>query len=100
MNGAPAAADTTADAAADAAPATPPAARKRGGGLSSMLLADLRSMASGLGVSGAGSMKKAELVAAIKEAQSGSAKASPDTPTREGSRQDRPSQDAPAQAAP
>lgn len=36
-----------------------------------MLLADLKSMAGGLGVSGAGSMKKAQLVEAIKSAQAG-----------------------------
>ena len=36
-----------------------------------MLIADLKSMAGGLGISGAGSMKKAELVEAIKAAQSG-----------------------------
>ncbi|MGI8523994.1 MAG: transcription termination factor Rho [Nocardioides sp.] len=36
-----------------------------------MLLADLKSMASGLGVSGSGSMKKAQLVEAIKAVQSG-----------------------------
>ena len=36
-----------------------------------MLLADLKSMAGGLGIRGAGSMKKAQLVDAIKAAQSG-----------------------------
>ncbi|WP_341476752.1 transcription termination factor Rho [Nocardioides currus] len=55
-----------------AAPATKRA--KSGGGLSSMLLADLKSMASGLGVPGAGSMKKAQLVDAIKAVQSGGSK--------------------------
>jgi transcription termination factor Rho len=48
-----------------------PAQTKRAGGLSSMLLADLKSMAGGMGIPGAGSMKKAELVAAIKAARSG-----------------------------
>lgn len=38
-----------------------------------MLLADLKSMAAGMGISGAGSMKKAQLVEAIKAAQSGAA---------------------------
>jgi transcription termination factor Rho len=52
---------------ADAAPAV----KKRSGGLSSMLLADLKSMAGGLGIRGAGSMKKAQLVEAIKAAQAG-----------------------------
>jgi len=46
-------------------------AKKRGGGLSSMLLADLKSMAGGMGIKGAGSMKKAQLIDAIKAAQSG-----------------------------
>jgi transcription termination factor Rho len=45
--------------------------KKRGGGLSTMLIADLKSMASGMGIPGAGSMKKAQLVEAIKAAQSG-----------------------------
>jgi transcription termination factor Rho len=45
------------------------APKKRGGGLNSMLLADLKSMASGMGIAGAGSMKKAQLVEAIKSAQ-------------------------------
>ncbi|MBS2938766.1 transcription termination factor Rho [Nocardioides sp. J2M5] len=48
-----------------------PKAARKSGGLSSMLLADLKSMAAGLGVAGAGSMKKAQLVEAIKAAQSG-----------------------------
>jgi len=47
------------------------AAKKRGGGLNAMLIADLKSMAGGLGIASAGSMKKAELVSAIKTAQSG-----------------------------
>ncbi len=52
------------------APAAGDAPKKRGGGLNSMLLADLKSMASGMGIAGAGSMKKAQLVEAIKSAQS------------------------------
>jgi transcription termination factor Rho len=54
--------------AADQAASTP---KKKSGGLNSMLLADLKSMAGGLGISGAGSMKKAQLVDAIKAAQAG-----------------------------
>jgi transcription termination factor Rho len=46
-------------------------AKKRGGGLSTMLLADLKAMAGGMGIKGAGSMKKAQLVDAIKAAQAG-----------------------------
>ena len=47
------------------------ASKKRGGGLNSMLIADLKSMAGGMGITSAGSMKKAQLVEAIKSAQSG-----------------------------
>ena len=50
------------------------AAKKRGGGLNSMLIADLKSMAAGMGIPGAGAMKKAQLVAAIKSAQGGGSK--------------------------
>ncbi len=50
-------------------PDTAPA-KKRAGGLSSMLIADLKSMAVGMGISGASTMKKAQLVDAIKAAQS------------------------------
>jgi transcription termination factor Rho len=50
---------------------TSPAPKKRSGGLSTMLVADLKAMAGGLGISGAGSMKKPQLVEAIKAAQSG-----------------------------
>nr|WP_028655615.1 transcription termination factor Rho [Nocardioides sp. J54] len=53
----------------DDAPAKAP--RKRAGGLNSMLLADLKAMAGGMGIKGAGSMKKAALVDAIKAAQAG-----------------------------
>ena len=58
----------TSGGAANGSSETP---KKRSGGLNSMLLADLKSMAGGLGISGAGSMKKAQLVEAIKAAQSG-----------------------------
>jgi transcription termination factor Rho len=70
----PEAAETAADTSADtSAPAKKAAAKgsSKGGGLSSMLLADLKSMAGGLGIAGAGSMKKAQLVDAIKAVQSG-----------------------------
>jgi len=45
--------------------------KKRTGGLNSLLIADLKAMAGGLGIAGSGSMKKAQLVDAIKAAQSG-----------------------------
>ena len=46
-------------------------AKKRTGGLNSMLLADLKAMAGGMGIAGANSLKKAQLIDAIKAAQSG-----------------------------
>ena len=58
--------ETTQSAASE-----PQAPKKRGGGLNSMLIADLKQMAAGMGIDGAGSMKKAQLVEAIKAAQSG-----------------------------
>jgi transcription termination factor Rho len=45
--------------------------KKRGGGLNSMLLADLKALAGGMGISGTGSMKKAQLIDAIKAARAG-----------------------------
>jgi transcription termination factor Rho len=62
------------DAPAKAAGST---AKKRGGGLNSMLLADLKSMAGGMGIAGAGSMKKAQLVEAIKAAQATAGQGAP-----------------------
>jgi len=44
---------------------------KKTGGLSSKLLPELKAIAGGLGIKGAGSMKKAQLVDAIRAAQSG-----------------------------
>jgi transcription termination factor Rho len=49
--------------------ATP--AKRRSGGLSGMLLPELKQMASGLGIKGVGGMRKSQLVDAIKAAQSG-----------------------------
>ena len=43
--------------------------KKASGGLNSMLLADLKAMANGMGIAGSGAMKKAQLVEAIKSAQ-------------------------------
>ncbi|MFC4783765.1 transcription termination factor Rho [Nocardioides sp. MAHUQ-72] len=57
----------------DSTPAAPEASagapKKRGGGLNSMLIADLKAMAGGMGIPGAGTMKKAQLIEAIKAAQ-------------------------------
>ncbi|CAM3474626.1 transcription termination factor Rho [Nocardioides dubius] len=51
-----------------AAPAAAKEPKKRSGGLNGMLLADLKAMAAGLGIPGSASMKKAQLVEAIRGA--------------------------------
>jgi transcription termination factor Rho len=63
------------------------AAKKKSGGLNSMLLADLKAMAGGLGIRGTGSMKKAQLVEAIKAAQAGGNGQSGRKPAKERSEQ-------------
>ncbi len=61
--------------APESAPKSSEDSKKRAGGLSTMLLADLKSKAAGMGIAGAGSMKKAQLVEAIKAAGSGGQRA-------------------------
>ncbi|GAA1938827.1 transcription termination factor Rho [Nocardioides hwasunensis] len=80
-------------------PSKPAKKAAKSGGLSSMLLADLKSMAAGLGVAGAGSMKKAQLVEAIKAVQSGAPKAE-SAPQAEAPRSEAPQAEAPRAAAP
>ncbi|PKH42708.1 transcription termination factor Rho [Nocardioides alpinus] len=76
-------------------------AAAKSAGLNSMLLADLKSMAAGLGVAGAGSMKKAQLVDAIKATQSGApAKTDPAPAAEAEPEQTAPEQSAPEQSAP
>jgi transcription termination factor Rho len=82
----------TLEPAADAAPSTP---RKRSGGLNAMLLADLKAMAAGMGITGAGAMKKAQLVDAIKAAQAGGA---PPAEREQRTRTRTPEREAPARA--
>ena len=67
----------SADAEDTAAKKPAKKASSKSAGLGSMLLADLRSMAAGLGVAGAGAMKKAQLVEAIKASQSASQSSPP-----------------------
>ena len=55
----------------------PNGAPKKRGGLGGMLLADLKAMANGMGITGANSMKKAQLIDAIKAAQSSRAQSAP-----------------------
>jgi transcription termination factor Rho len=64
--GAPDAAPTT---EAPAAPGTPGNARRRGTGLSGMLLPELQRLAAELGIAGTGRMRKGDLVAAISARQ-------------------------------
>ncbi|WP_420819120.1 transcription termination factor Rho [Nocardioides iriomotensis] len=52
-------------------PETAPAAKKRAGGLSGMLLPELKQLAGGLGIKGAGGMRKSQLIDAIRAAQGG-----------------------------
>ncbi len=52
-------------------PSSSSATKRRGSGLSGMLLPELKQMAGGLGIKGAGGMRKSQLVDAIKAAQSG-----------------------------
>ncbi|BCJ36085.1 transcription termination factor Rho [Actinocatenispora thailandica] len=69
----------SAEASADAGRAstgTGTARRRRSGtGLSAMLLSELQTLASSLGISGTGRMRKGELIAAIQEKQGGGAAA-------------------------
>ncbi|WP_370247848.1 transcription termination factor Rho [Nocardioides sp.] len=64
------------------APDAGSAPRARGGSLNSMLLADLKKVAAEMGIRGAGSMKKAQLVEAIQGARSSSAAGAPDKPAK------------------
>jgi len=75
--------DSSTSAPAEQEPQSP--AKKRSGGLNGMLLADLKSMAGGLGIPGARSMKKAQLIEAIKAHQSGgsTAQRAPEQPRSE-----------------
>ena len=63
--------------------ATAGAPKKRGGGLNSMLIADLKSMAAGMGIPGASTMKKAQLIEAIKGAQSGAGARTDSAPSKD-----------------
>ncbi|MEZ0073934.1 transcription termination factor Rho [Planotetraspora sp. GP83] len=59
-------------AAGDTPPTAPARPRRRSGtGLAGMVLPELQAMASGLGISGTGRMRKSQLIAAIQEKQGG-----------------------------
>jgi transcription termination factor Rho len=51
--------------------------RRRGSGLNGMLLPELKQLAGGLGIKGAGTMRKGQLIEAIQAAQGGSPKSAP-----------------------
>jgi transcription termination factor Rho len=65
----------TTDTTPEQAPGANAPARRRSGGLSGMLLPELKALAGGLGIKGVGGMRKSQLVDAIKAAQGGGASA-------------------------
>ncbi|MDO2379076.1 transcription termination factor Rho [Rhodococcus electrodiphilus] len=65
--------DSSAGAQATDPAQTAPRAGRRGAGLSGMVLAELRTLAAELGIKGTSGMRKGDLIAAIKERQSGGA---------------------------
>ncbi|UOY01389.1 transcription termination factor Rho [Blastococcus sp. PRF04-17] len=79
---------------APAASGTTASPRRRGNGLSGMLLPELQRLAAELGISGTGRMRKGDLVAAISARQVGGGSAPAETATPGGST------NAPADAAP
>ena len=68
---APASGPTAGPISADAGEPTEARPRRRATGLSGMLLPELQTLASSLGISGTGRMRKGELVAAIQARQGG-----------------------------
>ena len=74
---------TDADAAAPTARSPPPAAPPPGTGLSAMVLPELKALASSLGISGTGGMRKSQLIAAIQEKQARSGAAARPAASRE-----------------
>jgi len=80
------------------APKTRRRATSGGGGLSSLLLAELQSLAGDLGIEGTAKMRKSQLIEAIQDRQSSSAGAT--APAQTPIEQPEPVQAAPAQTAP
>ena len=64
-------------------PVQAPAPAKKRGGLNAMLIADLKAMASGMGIKGANSMRKAQLVEAIRAHQAGGDKPAEPKPAKD-----------------
>jgi transcription termination factor Rho len=91
--------ETTPSASTDGASAPSGRSSRSSGGLSGKLLPELKQMAGGLGIKGASSMKKAQLVEAIRAAQSGSQSApqsAPQSGSQSGSASSKPAGDAAA----
>ncbi|MFS8479259.1 MAG: Rho termination factor N-terminal domain-containing protein, partial [Micromonosporaceae bacterium] len=65
--------DVTSDVSSTQAPEATSTRRRRGTGLSAMLLPELQSLAASLGISGTARMRKGELIAAIEERQGAAA---------------------------
>jgi transcription termination factor Rho len=76
---------------------TPAPTRRRGNGLAGMLLPQLKELAGQLGIKGAGSMKKAQLLEAIKEHQTAPQERAP---RPEPATEQAPAQEQPAQEKP
>ena len=72
MDATPQAASASGDAAATADAPAPRRRRSSGTGLNGMVLAELQQVASGLGISGNGRMRKSQLIEAIQAKQGGS----------------------------
>ncbi len=87
--------DTITDAPSDGDTAAAKPRRKSGGGLSGLVLPELQQMAGSLGITGAGKMRKAQLIEAITTAQSGGSSGK-----IKASRADRSSASSPADTAP
>jgi transcription termination factor Rho len=79
-----------------------PSTARRSGGLSGMLLPELKSLAGQLGISGASGMRKADLIAAISERQvpAGGRSARADKPREDKPREDEPREDKAREDAP
>ncbi|HEY4603166.1 MAG TPA: Rho termination factor N-terminal domain-containing protein, partial [Blastococcus sp.] len=75
--------DAAGTSEAPAASGTTGSSRRRGNGLSGMLLPELQRLAGELGISGTGRMRKGDLVAAISARQVGGGSAAADTPTKD-----------------
>src|SRR3954449_2617489 len=81
---------------APAASGTTGSPRRRGNGLSGMLLPELQRLAGELGISGTGRMRKGDLVAAISARQVGGSSALAGAPTNDAPANDAPAGDAPS----